>query len=401
MSIKGTGLDQLQRDLAQASTAFASLDGEIATLQFDPADPSSVEVAIAEMEQAIDGRLASYQGNAIVANVASQLKEQYRSQLLDRVDEARAQEEGGSMKIDQSIFRQIENTVSDLRRAETNTFERHIKKFARLLHSPELEDVRRRLIIDVDLSAWLEAGEASQGGMVGSAKLEWPDETEHELGIIILLIESFAEDTNAAINFSFTFYYNGNTISHSLQKMVGQLLVPFSRDYIDFVKAITGASEATMLPARSEPAARKAFIVHGHDEGIREAVARFLERIGFEAIILHEQANQGRTIIEKIEAHGDVGFAIVLLTPDDVGAAKDNSLQPRARQNVLLELGYFIARLGRSRVCALKRGDIEIPSDFGGIVYETYDTGGGWKMALGRELQAAGFDIDWNNIHKL
>jgi predicted nucleotide-binding protein len=142
------------------------------------------------------------------------------------------------------------------------------------------------------------------------------------------------------------------------------------------------------------------FIVHGHDEGARESVARFLEQLDFDPIILHEQANQGRTIIEKIEAHGEVGFAVVLLTPDDVGGVQGGDIQPRARQNVLLELGYFIGRLGRARVCALKRGDVEVPSDFGGVVYEPFDGGGGWKKALGRELQAAGFDIDWNVVMK-
>jgi predicted nucleotide-binding protein len=115
-------------------------------------------------------------------------------------------------------------------------------------------------------------------------------------------------------------------------------------------------------------------------------------------IILHEQASQGRTVIEKVEAHGEVAFAVILLTPDDEGCVKGASPAPRARQNVLLELGYFIGRLGRQNVCAFKRGDLEIPSDFGGVVYETYDEGGGWKQALGRELQAAGFAIDWNVV---
>jgi predicted nucleotide-binding protein len=122
----------------------------------------------------------------------------------------------------------------------------------------------------------------------------------------------------------------------------------------------------------------------------------FFEQLEFEAVILHEQASQGRTIIEKIEAHGDVGFAVILLTPDDMGCIKDSMPQPRARQNVLLELGYFVGRLGRSRVCALKRGDLEVPSDFGGVVYEPFDAGGAWKQALCRELQAAGFDVDRN-----
>ncbi|VVN43175.1 TIR domain-containing protein [Pseudomonas fluorescens] len=142
---------------------------------------------------------------------------------------------------------------------------------------------------------------------------------------------------------------------------------------------------------------RKVFIVHGHDEGAREMVARFLERLGFQSIILHEQANQGRTVMEKVEAHGDVGFAVVLLTPDDEGCANGGTLEPRARQNVLLELGYFLGRLGRDKVCALKRGTVEIPSDFAGVVWEPME-GNDWKQALGRELEAAGHDIDWNKV---
>ena len=143
---------------------------------------------------------------------------------------------------------------------------------------------------------------------------------------------------------------------------------------------------------------RRVFIVHGHDGEARETVARFLESIGFDPIILHEQANQGRTVIEKVEANSDVGFAVVLLTPDDEGCSKGGKPEPRARQNVLIELGYFIGRLGRERVCALKRGEVDIPSDFAGVVWETMDAGNGWKQALGRELQAAGHQIDWNQV---
>lgn len=142
--------------------------------------------------------------------------------------------------------------------------------------------------------------------------------------------------------------------------------------------------------------ARKVFVVHGHDGAAREKIARFLERLEFEPIILHEQASRGRTVIEKVEAHSDVGFAVVLLTPDDEGCKKGGTLQPRARQNVVLELGYFLGRLGRTHVCALKRGELEIPSDFEGVVYVSFDDSDGWKQDLGRELEAAGFTIDWN-----
>lgn len=142
---------------------------------------------------------------------------------------------------------------------------------------------------------------------------------------------------------------------------------------------------------------RRVFVVHGHEEGPREAVARFLMQVGFEPIILHEQANQGRTVMEKVEAHGEVGFAVVLLTPDDVGCVKGGTPEPRARQNVLLELGYFLGRLGRAKVCALKSGALEIPSDFAGVVWESMDSNG-WKQALGRELETAGYEIDWNKV---
>lgn len=143
---------------------------------------------------------------------------------------------------------------------------------------------------------------------------------------------------------------------------------------------------------------RKIFLVHGQDTGAREAVARFLEQTGFEPIVLHEQPNQGRTIIEKFEEHSAVGFAVVLLTPDDMGGIAGGAMQPRARQNVILELGYFIGRLGRDKVCALKSGDIELPSDIFGVVWTAFDAGGGWKLGLAKELQAAGFEIDFRKV---
>jgi predicted nucleotide-binding protein len=131
----------------------------------------------------------------------------------------------------------------------------------------------------------------------------------------------------------------------------------------------------------------------------REIVARFLASIDFKPIILHEQVNQGRTVIEKVEAHGDVGFAVVLLTPDDLGKAKDDDqLEPRARQNVLLELGYFLGRLGRPRVCTFTKGEIKVPSDFAGVVWTAMDDAGGWKQGLARELSAANYKIDWNKV---
>ena len=139
------------------------------------------------------------------------------------------------------------------------------------------------------------------------------------------------------------------------------------------------------------------FVIHGRDEGTRAMVARFLEQLNLKPVILDEQSNQGLTIIEKFERHAQVGFAVALLTPDDVGALQDSrdDLKPRARQNVVFELGYFFGQLGRERVCALMKGNVEIPSDYSGVVYIPLDDGG-WKMKLIEELKKAGFDVDTN-----
>jgi predicted nucleotide-binding protein len=125
-------------------------------------------------------------------------------------------------------------------------------------------------------------------------------------------------------------------------------------------------------------------------------VTLLIERAGLNAVILHEQPNAGRTIIEKFEKYGgSAGFAVVLLTPDDVGGPGRENLRPRARQNVIGEMFWFAGKLGRERVCALKKGDIEMPSDFVGVGYTEMDDLGAWKTELLRELNAAGYEVDW------
>jgi predicted nucleotide-binding protein len=165
-----------------------------------------------------------------------------------------------------------------------------------------------------------------------------------------------------------------------------------------------GLEEVEAMTSPNEPmqsAGRRVFVVHGHDDGAREAVARFLDQIGLQATILHEQPNQGLTIIEKFERYAaQVGFAVVLLTPDDLGGTQETGAQmPRARQNVVFELGYFVGKVGRGKVCLLRKGEIEGFSDFHGVVYTTLDANGGWKLALARELKAAGFDVDMNKAY--
>jgi Predicted nucleotide-binding protein containing TIR-like domain len=140
------------------------------------------------------------------------------------------------------------------------------------------------------------------------------------------------------------------------------------------------------------------FVVHGSNNAAKDTVARFLERLGLGVTILHEQPDKGRTIIEKFEANASVGYAVVLLTGDDVGAPRTspNDLKPRARQNVLLELGYFLGTLGRTHVCALREEGVEVPSDLSGVLYVPFDAAGAWKLRLATEIKAAGIDVDLN-----
>ncbi len=144
------------------------------------------------------------------------------------------------------------------------------------------------------------------------------------------------------------------------------------------------------------------FIVHGHDDGIKNEVARFLEKLRLKPIILHEQASSGDTIIEKIERYSNVGFGIVIYTPCDKGGLfkERMELNFRARQNVVFEHGYLMGKLGRKNVVALVKSDIEKPNDISGFVYISYDTKGGWQTEIAKELDVAGYSIDFNSLFK-
>lgn len=138
----------------------------------------------------------------------------------------------------------------------------------------------------------------------------------------------------------------------------------------------------------------RVFIVHGHNERSRDDVVTFLASLGLQGIVLHEQPNMGRHLLTKFIQEAElVTFAVVLMTDDDVGGAKNGTQTPRARQNVILELGYFLAHLGQPRVCALITPGLETPSDFDGIVYIQMNSDDAWKKELARELKAASMPL--------
>lgn len=146
------------------------------------------------------------------------------------------------------------------------------------------------------------------------------------------------------------------------------------------------------------------FIVHGRSEIMKISVARLLEQLNLVPIILSEQPNEGKTIIEKFEDHSEVNFAVILLSPDDIGypKGKKEELKYRARQNVILELGYFIGKIGRENVAALfdedQKDEFEFPTDIHGILYIPFDKKGMWKYKLIDELKASGFNISKDDI---
>lgn len=156
---------------------------------------------------------------------------------------------------------------------------------------------------------------------------------------------------------------------------------------------ITPDNEATQDNSISKS---KVFVVHGHDEALKQEVARIVEKQGLEAIILSEQANHGKTIIEKFEENTDVGAAICLFTGDDYGKAKDvEDDNLRARQNVVFEAGYFMGKLGRENVILIANPEIELPSDLQGVVYTNEKS---WQIDVLKELKAIGYNVDFNKL---
>ena len=184
----------------------------------------------------------------------------------------------------------------------------------------------------------------------------------------------------------------------SVVSYIDSLMLDIENDEYDFP---VNELEKKEIAVKAEIDFESVFIVHGHAEAEKERTARFVEKLGFKAVILHEQPNKSMTIIEKLEKHTNVGFAIVLYTPDDLGNSKvkaegvDAKFNPRARQNVVLEHGFLMGKIGRDKVVPLVVGDIELPNDISGMVYISDKD---WQLDIAKEMKAAGFNIDFNKL---
>lgn len=189
-------------------------------------------------------------------------------------------------------------------------------------------------------------------------------------------------------------------------KLDGEYDYTFEEQKKIIVSALTSclriepANSSKKIKPKSNLDLTKVFIVHGHDNEVKNNVARFIESLNLKAIILHEQASSSKTIIEKIEEYSNVGFGIVLYTPCDIGAKKTKKpeLKERARQNVVFEHGFLMGKIGRKNVCALVKGEIETPNDISGVVYVQMEPNDAWKLQLSKELKKSGYEFDMNKL---
>ena len=191
---------------------------------------------------------------------------------------------------------------------------------------------------------------------------------------------------------------HGGSVKRNLDNTVEELISTDATININGDSNLLQSEDDLEIEAISH---NKIFIVHGHDDAVKYSVCNFLKQLELEPIILHDQVNSGRTIIEKFEQESlGVNFAIVLLTPDDEGKSiRELTCNKRARQNVILEFGFFIGKLGRDRVIALvSDNEIEKPSDYNGVIYIDYDKHEGWHKKLAKELKKANYNIDMNKL---
>lgn len=218
-------------------------------------------------------------------------------------------------------------------------------------------------------------------------------ETKWDLLNVEILRRSFSDDTilNEYKSIQLTKYYG------DWEDKLGTHETRV-RKRVTFLESVAERINKKLIPESGEggPSKRsggeRVFIIHGHDEASKSQVARLVQRLDLVPIILSERPNRGRTIIEKLERNSDVAYAVAILTPDDVVG------KPRARQNVILELGQFMSKLGREKVAILYTPEVELPSDIKGVAYIELDKSGAWQYNLAKELKAAGLQVDMNKL---
>lgn len=228
----------------------------------------------------------------------------------------------------------------------------------------------------------------------GDSNEHWslPIKYEEAKSLIFSLYRLVAEEGQDGYNIPSNLTYISHGDIHDAVRNFNDLFLEY---FQSILQEIVNANPEIESNKPEKVRGNTVFIIHGHDNELKTEVQLLLTRAGVNNIVLHEQPDKGRTIIDKlVEESINSNYAIGLLSPDD--KLEDGST--RARQNVILEIGYFIGRLGKERVRILKKGDIEIPSDLHGILYENYDKLGAWKMKICKELIAVGIYVDIESV---
>lgn len=371
------GLQRLQKEFEEAQRAIGELEGDLGTVSFDPEEPHSVEAAIQQVNQLVDGRIGQYASNPFVAPIIDGLKESHREAIILKASEAKASGVSDGEIMD--IFKEINNAVSDLRASQLQTFERPLKRLAQLLNHTSLQEYNEELTRSLDLENFLEKSRATQGSMVGSARLLWPEDPKETLGLHLLLIDKLAEDPRFATQLGFQFFYSGKKIIAGIHSIAGQLIAPFARDYRSHIELQQGLKGERRSSMTSNGNSKKIWVVHGqHDKAVK-AVFNWLRRVGLEPLEwnqterLTESGSPGTLdVIEKGFEHAQAFLILftddekVELRPELVKDGEGNQAGFQPRPNVLFEGGMAYA-IDRKRTVFVEIGDIRRFSDLAGI----------------------------------
>ncbi|MBI0397976.1 TIR domain-containing protein [Cyclobacterium marinum] len=280
----------------------------------------------------------------------------------------------------QFFIKRISNSNAQIFGSEVAHLFEHLEK--------EIKDNPIYAVYESSRTRWKEWEENADG------ELELPNQFEDSKFYIYDIYKRISEVGKEGYSLIFDYFpTTNNNINDKVASFNEQLLPYLAEALTDIVNA-NPEFEAKPNKVNGDTV----FIIHGHDEHLKTELQLLLHRAGVNNIVLHEQADKGRNIIEKLIEETDyANYAIALLSPDDalIGGTK------RARQNVILEVGYFLGKLGKNRVRFIKKGDVEIPSDLSGILYENYDKSGSWKIKICKELQAVGIFVDLEAVIKI
>lgn len=261
---------------------------------------------------------------------------------------------------------------------------------------------------DVNVKKWYDDIFKTGGSFVGSKRYVLPLDPYQEASILYqfvlgihsgeLSFDNFTIGVYGTTRYDDAVYEFVNDIFTKLFRYLSRNLDALEADHTRKTQAAPSVAKAEEMPIPNQ-----IFVVHGHDREMLASVELLVRQVGLEPIILSDKRNEGLTIIEKFEKHSNVRRAIVLFSPDDKGCKAEkfpDGAMFRARQNVILELGFFTGRLGRKGVTVLHRklDSFEMPSDYHGVAYIPFDEDNAWKYKLAKELEGAGFKVDYSRI---